>query len=449
MDVRQQMRIEKVSETSHAITVVTTGAQYVFDKSAQKGQILCYQGLDDKRLVATIELNYALPTLSIEYHDETTCVLHQHLSGAYFLRAQVNSDSLLDLHVFGRLEAGFSGNFLPDYVAEKAGNLLLIDEQGGIGIYPCRRLHSAEFNNLKSQSWQANYTLDEWSRLLVSVFPPRPFDYRRSLEERIAHHGSVSLVEPVPPPYPPEEMIEEASHYANILVLHEGIWHGKLSREGQPITKLDDVYRNSSFCSFDYLPADTEELNRVVEQAHARDMKVLPYMSPLFSLSKGEQFLDRVEEAMEMYDFDGVYFDGLAMDAIEAYEIIRTAQARRGDRLIYYHCTPDPLWSTKGYVYCPFINTYADFVLRGEFVHDPDHKYLRYVLSGLNTSNTINFICYFDYPMDLIRKSIDQVLEVGARFYLGLPQTDREELLKQEYFPKLDQERAQLSSQAE
>ena len=172
MDVREQMRIEKVSETSHAITVVTTGAKYVFDKSAKKGQILCYQGLDDKRLVATIELNYALPTLSIEYHDETTCVLHQHLSGAYFLRAQVNSDSLLDLHVFGRLEAGFSGNFLPDYVAEKAGNLLLIDEQGGIGIYPCRRLHSAEFNNLKSQSWKANYTLDEWSRPPTSLPPP-------------------------------------------------------------------------------------------------------------------------------------------------------------------------------------------------------------------------------------------------------------------------------------
>ena len=438
MDVRKQMKIQSVTETPEEITIVTTGAKYVFDKSAQKGRILCYQELNEKRLLATIELNHPLASLSIEHQDETTCVLHQKLVGSYFLRVQVNSDSVLDLHCFGQLHLVFSGSFLPDYCAEKAGNVLLIDESGGIGIYPCRSLRSAELTNSTSPAWRADYVLDEWSRLLVSVFPPRPFDYQRSLEDRIAHHAVV--LSPPPPAHPSAEMLEEASKYANILVLHELIWQGKLTREGQPVTNLDERYENAAYCCYDYVPVDEEVLTGVIGKAHALGMKVIPYMSPTFALAKGNAFLDRMECAIAAYDFDGVYFDGLAYDVLEAYELIREARARMGEKLIYYHCTPDPLWSVKGYVYCPFINTYADYVLRGEYVHESDDKYLRYVVSGFNTSNTINFICHYDYPLELMRQLIDRALAVKARFYLGTPETEREVLLKEEYFPKLDEE---------
>ena len=155
-------------------------------------------------------------------------------------------------------------------------------------------------------------------------------------------------------------------------------------------------------------------------------------------MAKGKDFLDRIEAALEEYGFDGVYFDGTAMDVLDSYEIIRAARALLGERLIYYHNTSDPLRSRN--VFCPFINTYADYVLRAETTADFDDKYLRYAISGFNTSSTPNYICYFNYPIDFIRELIPKALAVKARFYLGLPEMEREQILKEEYFPKLGQE---------
>ena len=436
MDVRKQMKVKTVTEDKSEITVVTTGAKYVFDKSGKQGRISCHQQLNQKRLLATIEFNCPLSTLSVEYHDDATCLLHQEVERGGFLRVQINSDSLLDLYCSSALDLVFSGNFLSDYSAQKDGHILLIDESGGIGIYPYRGLKSVELSNLADEGWQINYTLEPWGRFLVSVFPPRPFNYARSLEERIAHHGSIGPW--VPPPYPPDEMIAEASKYTNILVLHEMIWQGKRTRAGQPVTTLDELYEDVSWCCFDYVPVNEEELTRVIKKGHSVGMKVIPYMSPMFSMAKGKDFLDRVENALEEYGFDGVYFDGISMDILYSYELIRAARARLGDRLLYLHCTSDPLDSRN--VYCPFINTYADFVLRAEHDADSDDKYLRYAISGFNTSNTVNYICYYPYSLDFIRELIDKALAVKARFYLGLPETEKEKLLKEEYFPKLDKE---------
>ncbi len=46
-----------------------------------------------------------------------------------------------------------------------------------------------------------------------------------------------------------------------------------------------------------------------------------------------------------------------------------------------------------------------------------------------------------------MRKLIDDALAVKARFYLGLPETEREVLLKKEYFPRLDEERSRAMSE--
>ena len=268
------------------------------------------------------------------------------------------------------------------------------------------------------------------------MFPPRPFNYEQSLTERITHHD---LLEPwLISPYPPDEMIEQASEYTNILVLHARIWQGKRTRAGQPLATVDDVFSDAAWTCFDYVPVEEEELTRVVKKAHSLGMRVIPYMSPMFSMAKGKDFLDRVESALEEYDFDGVYFDGISLDIIYSYNLMRAARARLGDRLIYLHCTYDPIGSRN--VYCPFIHTYADFVLRAENSERFDDKHLRYVISGFNTSNTINYVCYYTYPLEFVRELTAKVRAVKARLYLGLPETEREQILKEEYFPKLAEE---------
>lgn len=46
-----------------------------------------------------------------------------------------------------------------------------------------------------------------------------------------------------------------------------------------------------------------------------------------------------------------------------------------------------------------------------------------------------------------MRRLIGRALAVKARFYLGLPETEQEVLLKEEYFPKLDEQRSRVISE--
>ena len=333
----------------------------------------------------------------------------------------------------------FHGNFIPDYSALKNGNILLIDETGGIGLYPYRGLRNTEMTNFSRKEWKVDYVLDPFGRILVSVFPPRRFNHTQALEERIVHHGIPDAPEiikgelPLPSPFPSGDEIEASKKYASVLVLHERIWKGK--RDG-PLKTIQDVLEDSAYASFDYVPRDRKELIRVIKKARSLGMKVLPYMSPFYSLAKGKDFLDRVEAVLTEYRVDGVYLDGISADVLYSYQMIRDLRALLKDKVIYYHCTNTPLLSPN--IYCPFIDAYADYILRAENIASFDDKYLRYVVSGYNISNSIGHVCYSTYPLDFISKLASKILAVNARFYLGSPETERERVLKKEYFPKLE-----------
>ena len=92
-------------------------------------------------------------------------------------------------------------------------------------------------------------------------------------------------------------------------------------------------------------------------------------------------------------------------------------------------------------VYCPFIDTYADYILRGEHPADfEDDAYLRYVLAGYNTSNAIGMVCHCYYPAEFVQRIIAKTLSFGGRFYLALPETATEQILKEQYLPQLEAE---------
>lgn len=436
MNTQNEMKVESIKEEKDKVVVVTTGAKYIIDKSGDKGKIYCRQRLNKKRLITAIEFNFPFSTLSLEGNDETTCVFHQQLGEGSdnYLRLQINSDSVLDVYSLKELNLTFAGHFLADYSAQKNGHILLIDQNGGAGFYPCEGLRNMEFNGFTTKEWRINYSFDKFCRLLVSIFPPRKLNRKPAGEDSISHHGSINpeAIEP----YPSNVEIEEARKYTNILVLHEGIWHGKYTRNGRPVKTSKDVYDNASYCCYNYVPVDERQLLRVVKKAHSLGMRVIPYMSPFYSMAKGSEFLERVERVLDRYGFDGVYYDAMSADILYSYEMIRATRKLLKDKIIYLHCTSYPLMSRD--IFCPFIDTYADYILKAEHVTKFNDQYLRYVLSAYNISNAIGYICYFNYPIDFIRELIPKALKFNVRFYLGLPETEREKLLKKEYFSKLE-----------
>jgi hypothetical protein len=437
MDAHSRMNVEAVYETAERTTVLTTGARYEFDKGVHKGIISCYQRLNQERLVAHVQFGHPFASLSVEHHDNESVVLHQIVHDTWYTKLVVRADGVLEIYSMPRLELQFSGAFLPTYSAQRDGNILLLDDIGGVGIYPSAWFNLRDTTGLTTRNWQMRYEGDRFCRMYVSVLPPRPFEWARSYRDRIAHWG-------VNPPWtfghcPSVEMITSAAKYANILILHDQIWKGKLSRHGIELVTEEQLIEDSAYCSYTYEAVDEPELHQVVQTAHRLGMKVVPYFSPTFSMSSGAEFLDMVQHTLEQYGFDGAYFDGVTFDLQQGYELIRRARKMLGDRILYIHSTWEPLMSRS--VYCPFIDAYADFILRGEHPADfEDDAYLRYVLAGYNASNAIGMVCHCYYPADFVQRIIDKTLSYNGRFYLALPETATEQVLKDDYLPRLDAE---------
>ncbi len=147
------------------------------------------------------------------------------------------------------------------------------------------------------------------------------------------------------------------------------------------------------------------------------------------------------------YRVDGLYWDGEFPDVLKAWECIRQTRKLLGSRRLYVHCTTLPLRSVD--VYCPFVDTWADYLLRGEGLRRDhvDPVYLRYVVSGYSLSNAIGELCYencrldqtmFDWALGAnFRIPYWPGLQVhsGAKYFL-LPEEDRE--FRDYYLPAAD-----------
>ncbi|MCE5257538.1 MAG: hypothetical protein LLG44_00580, partial [Chloroflexi bacterium] len=342
-----KMNIKSVFETPERMTVVTTGARYEFNKVAEKGTVSCYQRINEERLVARITFGHPFTTLSIEHHDDESVVLNQIVQSTWYTKLVIRADGVLEIYSMPQLDLQFAGAFAPEYSGQRNGNLLLLDDIGGIGIYPCAWFSLRDTSGMAGRNWRLHYEGSQFCRMYVSVLPPRPYNWERSYRDRIAHWG-------VNPPwtfghYPPDEMVAKAAEDANILVLHTQIWHGKLSRQGIELATEEQLTEDASYCSYDYTPYDTAALHHLVDTAHDLGMQVVPYFSPTFSMASGSAFLEMVERKLTQFGFDGVYFDGVTFDIQQAYELVRKTRKMLGGRILYIHSTWEPLMSRTVY----------------------------------------------------------------------------------------------------
>lgn len=447
------MSIEDLMEGRDEICVATTGAEYVFNKSDEKGEILCFQRIGEKRLTATLQLHRSLQGLTVEYKDSETCILNQSYPPTEgLITVRVNSDSLLSMKCRRPVKVTYESKMIPEYAAVEKGNFLFIDQKGGIGAYPLGRETPRTSAKFAKEGWRISLFLRGGQELLTSIFPPRPFEWDKSFEERIVHHNSRVK------PYPSNEQLEDFGKNGNVLVLHSGWMHGKYTRAGRKLETTYDVYADAPWASFRHEPRDEKAFRRVVKRTHELGMKILVYMAPDASTAEDEEFLCEVDRVVREYGLDGVYFDGVSQDVWQAYEIMRGTRKLLGDKLLYVHI-PSPIigecYGEGYYVYCPFIDTYADYILRAEHVMKFDWNYLRYTISGHNISNSIGYVCNYDYPPSFTETIIDQVLEANARlpYWTGWwtsgrhlskersPEEKTEEemqkIMKEKYFPKL------------
>ncbi len=461
------MQIESIEENKDWVKVITTGAIYTIKKS-NPAEILCYQRLGKERLVATLMLGISLKGLEVDYQDKESCFLYQPV-GSSGVNLRINADSLLSIRTaFATTKATYKGNWAPEYSAVEKGNFMLIDEFGGIAGYLLPSNKEGGYNvqqasmSFEKDGWRISLPLNSRQTFLTSVFPPRAFDWEKSFKERVVHHYASEPTTIPWQPYPRDEEIKEYSQYGSILQLHW--WNqGFMTRKGEGVKSKDDTYkRDAWWACFHYVPIDEKELIRVVKTSHKLGMKIVPYKSPIFCLCEVDEFIEEVKVLIEKYDFDGIYFDGVSNDIWRAYKIMKGTRKVLKDKILYAH-VPSPIigeyydYQNARYVYCPFIDTYADYTLRAEHVFKFDWKYLRYTISGYNISNSIGYVCNYDFEPEFTRKLIKPVLKANARlahwggeeafvkeklesagrkFYPG---KETLKILKEKYFPALDQ----------
>jgi hypothetical protein len=269
---------------------------------------------------------------------------------------------------------------------------MLMDKNGGFGVYPvAQKTTSAPvFSKLP---WDIAYEFTGGDEAWLSVFPPRPYNSNRALEP-IEHDGANEGAGA----YPSNDQIAAAATYCKVLTLHAGIWQDAPEDVKAKMTPILHTQKYAGhpqpWLTPKHVPLDMKEFIRVRDEAHRRGMKVVVYLSPFYSTAP--DIFAEMQRVLNEYKLDGLYFDGISMDFRKSYAVIRRArEILGGNRILYVHCSSDPL--KDGRIYCPFIDTYADYILRGE----PGvwglklDDFLRWTISGYNISNAVGYWCYY------------------------------------------------------
>lgn len=430
-DSQMGMKIESIETQAEGDSVITSGAEFVLNR--KENSVICYQRIPQRRQVATIR-GLPLESVKLLTRDAERCIFGPSQESTLFA---VGADSVLRISLAPGANVTITGAYAPAWRGIDGNHFLLPDAVGGVGAYllgegKCQPPASWE------SGWTLTYEATVASQLLITVFPPRSFDVGQSRKTMVHTFSSKR-------PYPSDEEITRWSKIGPILTLHSWIWQG--SRGSTYGIEQDESWSTTTF-----MPKDERELRRVINTAHDRGMKVIPYMSPFyFGDSRGfvgretmPEYLKKVQAVLAEYGFDGVYLDGLYKNDVDgSYELLRQLRRMLGDgRIIYVHGTKMPLEK----ICCPFIDTYATYTLRGEHTKLTEEQ-ARWIVSNHNLGNSVGTLCYDS--TQLTSETIDLVLSVNARlpywvqdgtwsnlkYYL---EPDEVELMNREYFPRLN-----------
>lgn len=420
------MKIERTYFADVGFLVVTTGARFEY----VLGELKIYQGLGndlERRLVATLTIDDVGKVEKVEANDDHVLFWSEKLNiGIY-------GDSTCILAPKVELNISFKGNFKADYEGKSKGELLLIDEAGGMEIYPQRYEAGYKVRRIElgRENWIAKYSLNSSQRVMIAAFPPREFNFEQSYSDRIAHTGGLPLGKngEYGGTLPSDQVIRAWSKYVNIICIHSsGLYPGKgdwgKTSYNWFVSRLPYKWRFGG----PYQPIKPEELHRVVATAHKLDVKVVVYTSPLYyyKSNNADAFFEDVQRLYKKFDLDGFYIDGLYRDIkyptgvlrdnkIGNWELMRRLRGLVGPNgILYYHGSGD----RTAVAVAPNIDALCDFVLYGEAVKFKDFSddYIQYQVRKFGISNTIGMIKASRKPTHMTDDYVlDQMLKLHGR----------------------------------
>ena len=386
-EVLMGMKLESIAQEGDGTRLRTTGSEFLLGKG---GVVRCFQRIPEHREVAAVRLP-GTEALKLEQQNDFAC----RFSGLG-LDVTFQGDSLIIVRANQAVKLEIEGLFRPVFQAEKNGNWLFMDGTGGFGLYPSAPkrpetrdlVHqgvkeafggtwsvdkTAQPKADQGTSWSLSYQLAAQEELWISIFPPRPYNRRLADEFLMAHEGSVE-----PYAHPGSALIQSSARHCKLMVVHSMLWPGG----DRPPWKIPA-----------FIPANRQEFDRVRDDLHRSGTKMVPYLSPYYY--SGGDFFAELRRAVAEYGVDGAYFDGVSYDFRKSYECVRRSRQILGDeRILFTHCTTDPLMSAV--VYCPFIDTYSDYIYRGEAGRSGMEldDFLRWTISGYHISNAVGYWVY-------------------------------------------------------
>jgi hypothetical protein len=433
------MRVESCAQrgSDAGVVVTTTGA--VLDVRPGSGEIVLSQRIGEKRIVGKVVLAEGLLRGLKRTSSDDEVARFETEAG---LKIEVHCDSVLRLTCAKAVALKIEGTFAPEYLRETSGAALALDEHGGFGAYFIDDAFVKPAVKEGGGGFTLTYDLAAEKAALIAVCPPREYDWKRDREDRIVHYFPALVGTEVgwsDHPLPSDEELKAWREFNNVLVLHLETWNGYMVAEPKA--------------------RDEKRLREALVTARKLGYRTLIYCSPLYfgPAYQGNGlrddavalFLKHARWMLQTYGFDGVYWDGVFTDVPKAWELAREMRKALGSWLFYFHSTgtPLPYWQSWSGVYCPFVDTYADYQLRGEGMprEHIDPIYLRYEASGYNISNTIGTLCYETCRVD--KTMFDWALEamvhipywpggqdVAGKKYFLTPEEDK--LFREYYLPK-------------
>ena len=435
MDAQFGMSVDGVEQAPGGVTVRTTGAEFVFEPDA--GLLHLRQRLGIAREVATVSFPPdALRGLRVRREGSGAVLLATGRSG---LQLRINADSLMMLKTPSPLSVSCEVHMAPGTLRRHGANVLMLDEHGGFGSYvaagPPTAAAVVDGSTIRQELAAGNV-------LWLSVAPPRPYDWAASFRNRVAWHWSMETG------YPSDTQIQEWSRYGNLLL-----------QQAEVMLWKDWSLR--------FIPRDgLEEFSRVTEACARNGMRNFVYTSPFYFLtgtgreseamnsfdnfavtgfSPGDGrglnwpiFLSEITKVMREYQPGGLYFDGIYDNVVRTYLIARKAREVVGDTgILEYHATGSP---PGGGVYLPQIDTWFNFILRGEGAQSQyeNDDYLRYFVSTWNISNAIGVLCNNnEYPLS--EAFVDKFLDDNIRLHYlcDAPGSPRMQAMETLYWPAL------------
>jgi len=398
------MAVEDAAQDGQTFTVTTSGATYVLDAAA--GTMSCHQRIGAEREVVTADFGGPLGDLAIVHRDEEVCVLE-----GDDLAIGFQGDSLVTIATNRALDATLTSAIGAEWFRAQEPYLLAIDQQGGFCVMPWSRpeLHSGGTTmsgpnqDTGEPGWTASWQVGAREMFALAVFPGREFDWEESFEKRIVNTGA----EPKP------DALREYAQHASVLFMFNGIYN-----------RIAGV----SYAA-PYNVGAPDKLQATIDLAHELGMEAIVYRHPSsydwLKLSL-DYFLEDLRVTRGRYGFDGWYLDGYPAwnSWFDCYRAMRIVRDRVGDGTIYVHCTLNPP-ARMTQLYCPFIDSYATFLLRGEgqFINGLSDPYLRYVVGTQNISNTIATLKAGDMvveplPEDYTQQDLEQAERASLRLQL-------------------------------